>query len=267
MRLPGYHGHQEVVDALSRELPPVTLLLGPASVGKWTLATRLAEHHRVAAVDRMTVTGRLLIDTVRAVIDFVARAGFGPYKLVTARLDEATEPALNALLKTLEEPPAAARFLLTSAAPVLDTVASRAAIFRLGLLPPAELRQILLQAGMSAKAADRAAQFGGGQVRPALAADTGDAARTAALAVVKAVATGDRLLFDNAFGYFDEPARAALLAWCTEILTGRYVRYTPADTFGLSRERVRGMLLAVCGLADARARLGVRAALEPLLAG
>lgn len=261
-------GHREVTAALEGALPPVTLLTGPRSVGKQALAAHLAGHHRIAAVDRLTCTGPLTIAVARRIVTFVAKAPLtSPFKLVTIDLDGASGAALNAMLKTLEEPPPSARFILTAAGPALPTITSRAQVFRLGLLTDGELRAVLISLGQAPAAAGRAAAIGRGQVDAALAADHSETARAAMLAVVRAVAIGDRELFDRAFKGFDDASRDLLGIWLREAITGQWAVFTEADTFGLHRDqgKVRKMLVAVSQLSAARPRLGVRAALEPFL--
>lgn len=260
-------GHRHQVEALQRRLPPVALLAGPPSVGKWTLTQHLATYHGIGMADRFTAPDGLTVDAVRAILAFVATRPFGTYKLITARLDGSTDAALNALLKTLEEPPPTARFLLTASRPTLLTVTSRAQHYGFGLLTVDELVTILTGLGVPRAAAGRAAALGRGQVRAALAVDTGDVPRSAVLAVVRAIAIGDRELFDKAFKAFDDTARDLLTVWLSETITGQFAVYSEADTFGLRRDqaKVRKMLVAVSSLREARSRLGVRAALEPFL--
>lgn len=260
-------GHGEVVGLLERGLPPVALLLGPPSVGKWTLTHHLADHHAFAQVDRFTAPDGLRVDTVRTIRRFVSSRPFGALKLVQIRLDGSTEPALNALLKTLEEPPATVRFLLTCSTRTLPTITSRAQVFRLGLLSAEELRDILIAEGMSKPVATRAAALGRGQVKTALTVDTSDDAKSNVLTVMRAVSSGDRDLFERAFRFFDDNSRDLLLCWLREAITGQWAIFTEDDSFGMRREpaRLRKMLLAVSQLSRARSRLGVRAALEPFL--
>lgn len=269
-----YIGHLSAVAALRRELPPVGLLIGPPSVGKWTLTRHVAEHHRVGQVDHATYPDGITADAARSIITFVSTAPFGALKLVTARLDNTTDAAYNVLLKTLEEPPPTARFLLTYSGSITGrlttlpaTVASRARVYRLGLLTTDEVRDILIQTGMSPSAATRAAALGRGQVRAAQQAAGADNHRSTALNVIRALALGDRDQYDRAFKGFDDSARQWLLVWFHEAITGQWAAFTEADTFGLRRDpaRLRAMLVAVSRLPAASARLGVRVALEPYL--
>lgn len=260
-------GHTSVVRALEEHLPPVTLLAGPPSVGKWTLVNHLAEHHRVSPADRSTWPEGLGVDAARQVIAFMSTAGFGPLKLLQARLDATTTPALNALLKILEEPPPNARFLLTAARPVAATIASRAAIYRLGILSTDELIRVLLAQGVRPDAAPHAAALGRGQVRPALDCAEAHAPRAAVINLMRAVATGDAELFERTTRTFDAAAQQLLSRWFIETITGRFSVFTGADTFGLHTDqpRCRAMFTALSRVNTARPRLAVRAALEPFM--
>jgi hypothetical protein len=261
-------GHDLVRAELERELPPATLLRGPASVGKWTLAQHLRTHHGVAMADTAMYPDGLSIDAVRRVVAFVATAPFGPYKLVMARLDATSEAALNALLKTLEEPPPLARFILTATGRVLATITSRCRVYPMGLLGDEQVRQVLLDLGLKPSVAARRALLGRGQVRQAMQAEDHEQAHTTVVTIARALAMHDRVLFDRAFTGFDDHARHLLHLWLAETATGQYRLFTAAETYGLGidRRKLTGMIAALSQVEAARARLGVRAALEPFLA-
>lgn len=257
-------GHEAVRQVLEFELPAVALLSGPASIGKWTLVRHLAEHHRVAFADRLLINEPLTVNNVRYIIHFTGYAPFGQFKYVAARLDDASEQALNALLKTLEEPPRTARFIVTTASTALPTIASRCQIFRMGLLSDTELASILVKQGMTPVAAALAAKLGRGQVARAKTADVSDGARATVVAVFKALATNDAALFDQAFANFDDTCRALLMICLHEGLSHRWSVFSEADLFGLHRkpESLWRLVAALSQHPEAQSRLGVRAALE-----
>jgi hypothetical protein len=262
-----YLGHRAIATALEQDLPPVALLSGPPSVGKWTLTRHLAAHHGVQAVDTFRCDGILGIDTVRALIGFVGTQPFGTVKLVCARVDEASDAARGALLKTLEEPPAHARFLLTTAAPELTPLTSRAQVFRFGLLSAEELTTILVGQGLGAGTAARVARAGTGRVREALGlVGYDDAAHATVLTLLRAVVAHDQSAYQRALRAVDDRVRDNLLVWLGESLTGRWRHYVYDDCEGLTdRALLHRVSATLAGTAAITARLAVRAALDPLM--
>ncbi len=262
-------GHHAVRVRLERDLPPVVLLCGPRSIGKTTLALHLAGHHRVQPADIRQIAGTLSVEDVRDLKRWAVRAGLGPFKLAVACLDGASVPAMHALLKILEEPPASARFLLTAAGQVLPTIASRCRVYPLGRLSTDELAQVLCRQGVPAARATLAAGRGDGQVDIALAHQHDDATRATVLDLVRAVAGHDTDLLLAASAKADDNVRDLLELWLCEAITRRFVVFTEADMHELHRDqaRVRRMLVNVSRSRTARPRLGIRAALQPLITG
>jgi DNA polymerase III subunit delta' len=91
--------------------------------------------------------GSIKIDQVRDVID---RADYRPFEgrrrvVIIDEADALMQPAQNALLKTLEEPPSASIFVLVSAIPdaLLPTVQSRCSRLRFAALSPSEVTEVL----------------------------------------------------------------------------------------------------------------------------
>lgn len=90
--------------------------------------------------------------------------------------EDLSTAAANALLKTLEEPPARTHFVLTSSAPhaLLPTVRSRCQIVRFAPLGAKDLTTICVNAGATPEAAAVAAAIAHGSARKALAAAAHD---------------------------------------------------------------------------------------------
>lgn len=260
-------GHQAARAYLERQLPTATLLVGPPSVGKWTLATHLVQHHQVKPIDRWEVQHGLTVDTVRLICAYAARAPQGPFKLIVARLDSSSHQALNALLKTLEEPPPQVRFLLTSAARPSPTIASRCVVFELGFLPAPELEQIYRTQGYPSGKAHDAAAYARGQVSRGYDFAGSDTSKNLIVRLAHALATGDRDLYASVFTGWDARCVQTLTTFLTECLTHRWSVFAEQDTGGLhlDRRRVWAMTSAISRLPAARPRLGIRAALEPFL--
>ncbi len=113
------------------------------------------------------------IDAVR---DLLSGVGFRPFegrrRFVLVREADTLEPqAQNALLKSLEEPPPATSFILTTSVPgvLLPTVRSRCMRMAFGRLPQAEVAAVLEAHGFEEGEARAAAALADGSVAQALA--------------------------------------------------------------------------------------------------
>ena len=191
---------------LEADAPQVLLLIGPASIGKTTLALDLAAGLLCGAGDdearpcracracRLVASGthqdlhRLAPEgagrqvrigdpsdpepgTVRHLIRELARLPVEGRRRVAVieGAHRMNEDAQNALLKTLEEPPAGATLILCADEPerLLPTVRSRAATLRLGPLGIRAIEGLLGERGVDPPRAARLARLAGG--RPGLA--------------------------------------------------------------------------------------------------
>ncbi len=148
------------------------------------------------------------VDDMRTLLERVNLASPGRAKVYL--LDEVhmlTAGAENALLKTLEEPPAHVTWVLATTEPhkVVQTIRSRCQVFELGLIASDimsdHLRYVVADAGLDAddEAIDHAVAAGGGSVRDTLTAlervvaGGGTADLDASTdAVLAAIAEGDR---------------------------------------------------------------------------
>ena len=173
------------------------LVVGPAGVGKRLLAQELAKalqcvspepppcdrcapcgqvgrrtHPDVHWLQAEGSSGFIRLEAVREVLGRIALRPFsGRYQAVIVDgAHRLTDEAANSLLKSLEEPPAHARFvLLTEAlARCLPTIVSRCQLIRAHPLAPEALERILRAHHVDAEAAAAVTHLAGGSAARAL---------------------------------------------------------------------------------------------------
>lgn len=160
-------GHHDIFDALTREAQTGTLghayiFLGPESVGKTKTALELADYlqnpkkdpvvrqHILTGTDSDTLIflddGKVLpIKTIREIIERLHQSHERPYLVVILEnLGRLKTESVNALLKSLEEPPDGVIFFLTAhrLEDVLPTLASRARTVRFHDVGDTELKEM-----------------------------------------------------------------------------------------------------------------------------
>ena len=219
-------GHSRPLGLLVRSigrgtLPPSLLFTGPDGVGKRLAAQAVAEalnclspkdgdacgvctacrriakgsHPDVLAIEPPEV-GATKIDLGRPAI---AAAFYRPFEgrcrvIIVNDADRLTDDAANALLKSLEEPPAGTVFILVSARPevLLPTIRSRCSQLRFGRLSAGDVARFLIEReGVDAQEAHAVAAVADGS--PGRALEAGTRAyrdgRTAALSTLRGVST------------------------------------------------------------------------------
>ncbi|MGE3274356.1 MAG: ATP-binding protein [Vicinamibacterales bacterium] len=264
-------GHGRVTgllaQAISREtLPPTLLFTGPAGVGKWRVAQATAAAvnclepvrdrdglvvdacgvcrscdriARAVHVDVLAVEpddkASIKIDVVRDLLD---RIGYRPFegrrRLVLVREADTLEPsAQNALLKSLEEPPPATVFILTTAVPgvLLSTVRSRCMRLAFARLTQGEVADLLVRDhDVDAREARALAALADGSVGQALALGNTD------MAVLRETAL---VLLQQAARHRDTQARLQAAAL---LVTGTARKERPREDIGLVLRLAASML-------------------------
>jgi DNA polymerase-3 subunit delta' len=135
------------------------------------------------------------IDVVR---DVLSRTAYRPFeglrRVVLVREADTLEPqAQNALLKSLEEPPPATVFILTTAVPgaLLPTVRSRSMTLRFGMLTADEISEVLVRDhGQTREDALAVSALADGSVGQALALESADLAVLRETALLLLAETG-----------------------------------------------------------------------------
>lgn len=257
-----FTGHARVRGTLEERLPPVTLLQGPPSVGKWTLAVLLAGHHTEQAVDRREIP-RLTVDRARDLKAFCGVAPFGSLKVVVVDLEGAHEGALNALLKLLEEPPPSARFILVSSKPVIPTIVSRAEVHRMGVLSVDDLIRIIVSvSGETGPAAVERARRAEGRADRALEPGAGRDGKAKAAGLLRMASTGDLDQLDAILRRVPAAEAGDVLAavevWAREARTGRWSIYGREDVPPLPAQVVVKVLERLGRMVPVRPRLALR---------
>lgn len=234
-------GHAAIRLLLERGLPPVTLFLGPPSVGKWTLAEHLRRHHGYHD-DEVLRVRRIDVAAARQIRDTVVRASFGVGRLVIASLDGITAPSAHVLLKTLEELPETARVILVADGPVLDTVVTRAQVFAFDLLTDAEVEQVLTTGyftpGIRPEEARKLAARSGGTVAAALAARPGtpeQETKALVLRTLRALREQNEAALLLSARDWSDGATELLTAWCHEAISGRWRLFSAAEAALIDR--------------------------------
>jgi hypothetical protein len=272
-------GHGQVVEHLRSDTPQVSLLLGPSSVGKTTVAEEVFESLGVSGA-MLRRFEALRIADARSITSFTSRRSSLP-KGAIVQLDGATDEATNAMLKVLEEPPSATYFMLCASTPPPLTIVSRSQVFRLGYLTDAEVARVLMSTKpvLSLERAEKAARSAGGQVSRAREMARLEESKGPVLSVLHAVAFGDEELFSNAIGGKREieingskrredtfgPTQWRLLrTWAREALSGRWRAFSPAESYGLQKSpEVASRVLRMGDVS--RPKVGVRCALLPFI--
>lgn len=203
-------------------------------------------------------TGAIKIDQVREAVE---RAAYRPFEgrrrvVIVDDADTLNAEAQNALLKTLEEPPAASTFILVTSRPdmLLPTVRSRCQRLRFGRLAPADVASVLMNGHQYAEEdAHAAASLSDGSIGRALeeGSDEFVNAREAATELLESVAgssdprrrlQGAKALTGAARGGSDREELARRLHALSSILRDLGALLSRADERRLANADLRPLL-------------------------
>lgn len=258
-------GHQEVIGALSSQLPPVSIITGPPSVGKRLIAGHAAMLNKVSRVDFMEIS-RLTVSEATRVKNFMSTEPMQNIKFALIDVDCASNAAVNDLLKALEEPATYARFSIISSTKLPSTLRTRGYKYSVGLLKPSDLQTILISKGLPAEDASSLSALG--RVDIALEHYAQAAARSSALTVLDSVLSNDYILFSQAYKAVDDKTAKVILSILQESATQRFRTYNPEYLGAFAQQNVAMAVLAAwSAVSDAKPKLAVRAALESIMKG
>ena len=204
-------------------------------------------HPDFTNISRQAGRSEVLIDQVR---EMIVRLGIRPSRspVRMAIIDDAEvlgEPAQNALLKTLEEPPGHAIIIMVTASEraLLDTVRSRMRTVRFPALQVGDLEAILAEHGVTDKArASAIALLARGSAANAIALADGDeppmkalldalsAAKSIDFARAQSLAQEFFANRDAAAGNFELLARLLEEILCYKLLKTDFVAFPPEST-------------------------------------
>ena len=253
------------MESLESFLPPVSLLIGPKSVGKWTMAEHLRAHYNILDSDLLRVFN-LTADSSRMLVKFSASFPVGTRKLAIVRLDSAARNSLNTLLKTLEESFSFMNFILLAEEFPIPTIVSRAQVFRVGLLSVEEITQILVEyKGFNPDTALNRAQLSGGQVERALAVQDMKEQKMLVLRVLAAFRENNESILDELAPQWKDEHTELLTLWCSETITKRWKFFSEGESEIPGKSLPLRILMAL--RAEIRPRLVVRASLVSVLRG
>lgn len=255
-------GHEDTLRRLHSDLPPVSLFLGPASVGKWTTAEHLRREYGVRDGDLLRIRS-LTMDEARTASKFMLTSPLGDLRFAIIRLDSATPASLHALLKALEEIPSSSRVVLVSTESPMETIVSRSEIFHFSLLSQEQVERVLIQRKLSPSEARRYAELAGGQVGRALSFVSGMEGKATVLAAVNAIRERNPVSLDSLAVKWTDEHTNLLATLCREIITGRWRIFMEAEVEGIGRKLPLKILTALH--ADIRPRLVVRSSLMSVL--
>lgn len=256
-------GHQGVIGALSSQLPPVSIITGPPSVGKRLIAAHAAMTNNVARID-FTEVSKLTVSESTRIKDFMSVQPMESIKFALIDVDAASSAAINDLLHTLEAPPKYARFSIISSTGLPSVLRTRGFKYSVGLLNPSELIAILVNKGIPESEAAKVSNLG--RVDLAMQAYADTSARATALTVLESVSSNDYLLFCQAFKAVDVKTANTIIDILQECASQRWRLFSPEYLGPFADRRVAlAVLSSWSNVSAARPQLAVRAALESIM--
>lgn len=260
-----YVGHEQVVRIIREVDARVNLLMGPESIGKWTLGEHFAREWGVGAADLLRVN-RLTADNSRMIERFALAAPNGSRRVVIARLKDASKVSFNILLKTLEEAPETSFFFLCAEERPPATIWNRCQVFYLAPLKDEDVEQVLARVKrFNPDVAKDLSIISRGQVKTALTMTDTKERKMLVLRALEAFRAKDASILEGLASRWTEEHTELLTILCQEAVTGRW-RLFSDDEVGLQGNKIPLKILMALR-AEVRPRLTIRSSLMNALLG
>lgn len=258
-------GHTEIVRRLDEHLPRVTLLAGPYSVGRWSVAEHARWRHGISREDVLRVR-TLTTETAETIREYTQVAPVeSEYSLVIVDLYKSSEAAQVTLSAALDDPGHSKIIIIGQPHEVSSRIASRSTVFYFTLLEDEEVAQVLIdRMGFSA---DRAAELGarsGGTISGALKLANANEALDRVRAALHAIRTHDPDELESLATTWQDEDTSWLTQWCYEAIAGRWKVFEPEDASEGPYLPLRILMALDPGV---RPRLVVRSQLMDVLRG
>ena len=223
-------GHRAIVESLDRFLPPVSLFVGPHSVGRWATAEHVRWRHQISSDDTLRVR-TLDVAMASLIKDFSLTPPVNsPSKLVIVELYKSSLASQLSLASALEDTGYAKVIIIAQQHEVHPVVASRAIHYRFSALREDEVTEILtVRMKFSPDRARFLASRSNGQVFQALALAEADETLTLVREALRALRTHDEeALLELATKWSDE-ATSYLAQWCHETISRQWRVFDEED--------------------------------------
>lgn len=258
------HGHFSIVHSFNRMLWPVSIFVGPPSVGKWTVAEKVRRMYKFAPADVLRLH-RLTAEDVETVRQFLSTPAVDSLsKLIIVEVDKAPLSVQAALGKVMEFFPGST-YIVIGQNPS-SALTARGAVFKFGYLTDGQVAEILVeQKRLDPEHAKEIAAQSGGMVWPAFKLiDQDQDLPKSVIAAVRAITSRDADALEELAKNWNDEATDLLVTWCGEAITGRWKTFG-AETAVQGKSLPLSILLAL--EPEVRPRLVIRSQLMSILKG
>jgi hypothetical protein len=258
-------GHESIVASLDKNLPQISLFIGPYSVGRWAVAEHVRWKYDIRPDDVLRIHN-LDVEAAATIHSFVStRPARSKFKLVIVELYGAPEAGQSALLSTLVAPHYARIIVIAQHHEVSAAVREYAMVYKFSFLTPEQVAQVLIDRnGFGVDRAKELAKRAGGQIAGALNVANAEESLTRVREALTAVRTRDSDALEALATKWTDEDTAWLTQWCHEAISEEWRVFEPEDA---AEGRGLPIRILMATKARVRPRLVVRSQLMNLLKG